>query len=107
MSEGPLARPSIPYEGEGSAPPRAPARKRSLTIQPDVDAAIVAQVGPGGYSKFVNEALIMALQARGIAESIADFEREHGPLTEDDFAIARRRIVEADTDLAAFLASRG
>jgi len=49
----------------------------------------------------------MALQARGIAESIADFERENGPLTEDDFALARRRIAEADTDLAAFLASRG
>jgi hypothetical protein len=69
--------------------------KRSVTIRPEIDQAVVRSVGEREYSRFTNDALLMALQARGVAETIAEFEAAHGPLTESDHADAERRHVEA------------
>lgn len=69
----------------------AKAVKRSVTVRPDLDEAILESVGTRAYSAFINEALVLALQARGIDESVADFEREHGPLTVAEIRAARRR----------------
>jgi hypothetical protein len=65
--------------------------KRSVTVRPDLNDAILESVGARAYSAFVNEALVMALQARGIDETVADFERAHGPLTAAEIKAARRR----------------
>lgn len=75
--------------------------KRSVTIRPEIDQAILRRVGEREYSHFVNDALLMALQARGVEESIAAFEAEHGPLTEADLATAERRFSEAAARAAA------
>lgn len=74
---------------------RERAIKRSVTVRRDVNEAILRSVGAREYSAFVNEALILALQARGIDETIAEFERDHGALTEADLAAARKRRAAA------------
>jgi hypothetical protein len=69
---------------------RGRAIKRSVTIQPEIDAAVVRRVGTGEYSRFTNGALLMALQAEGILETMAAFERKHGALTAEDYEKAKR-----------------
>lgn len=65
--------------------------KRSVTVRRDLHDAVIDSVGARGYSAFLNEALVMALQARGVQESISAFEREHGALTGADLDAANRR----------------
>ena len=79
----------------------ARARKRSVTIRPDLDDAIHDIAGNRGYSEFVNDAVLMALQARGIDESLEDAAREYGPLTAADREIGRQRYAEAQARAAA------
>jgi hypothetical protein len=69
--------------------------KKSVTVRRDLNDAILASVGAREYSAFVNEALVLALQAAGVDATIADFERDHGPLTDADMAAARTRLAEA------------
>jgi len=53
--------------------------------------AILETVGDRAYSAFVNEAILIALQARGIRQSVTDFEAEGGVITDDLRLEARRR----------------
>jgi hypothetical protein len=69
--------------------------KRSVTVRPDLNEAILESVGSRGYSAFINEAVLLALQAQGIEETIAEYEREHGPIPEETMNEARRRRAEA------------
>ncbi|MEO7039072.1 MAG: hypothetical protein ABI186_03475 [Candidatus Elarobacter sp.] len=71
--------------------------KRSVTVRRDLNQAILESVGSRQYSAFVNEALVLALQARGIEESIADFERENPPLTPAEIRAAQHRRAKART----------
>jgi hypothetical protein len=73
-----------------------PAVKRSITVRPDIDAAILAIVGKREYSKFANDALLLALQARGIEAAEAALARRFGALTAEDHAEAERRLTQAD-----------
>lgn len=72
--------------------------KRSVTVRSDLHDAIIDSVGARGYSAFLNEALVMALQARGIEDSVAEFERAHGALSPADLSAADRRRAEAALD---------
>jgi hypothetical protein len=74
----------------------APAVKRSITVRPDIDAAVLAIVGKREYSKFANDALLLALQARGIEAAEAMLERRFGALTAEDHAQAQHRLAQAD-----------
>jgi len=69
--------------------------KRSVTVRRDLDNAIVESVGDRKYSAFVNDALVLALQAQGVGESIADYERENGPLSEALLRAAHQRRARA------------
>jgi hypothetical protein len=69
--------------------------KRSVTVRPDLNDAILESVGARGYSAFVNEALVLALQADGIDETVREFERAHGALTAAEIRSARRRLAAA------------
>ena len=69
--------------------------KKSITVRRDLNEAILASVGAREYSAFVNEAIILALQGAGVAATVADFERQHGPLTDADIAAARARRAAA------------
>jgi hypothetical protein len=65
--------------------------KRSVTVRRDLHDAILSSVGAREYSSFLNEALVMALQAQGIARSVVAFEAEHGELTTEDLREAAWR----------------
>jgi hypothetical protein len=84
----------------------APSVKRSITVRPDIDAAILAIVGKREYSKFANDALLRALQARGIESAEADLARRYGALTAEDLAEADRRLAQADKRTSKRLAKR-
>lgn len=66
--------------------------KRSISFDPQLLAAAeeVAAAPPyaGNLSGLVSDALIHHLKLRGLHELVADFEREHGPLSPEDLAQA-------------------
>jgi hypothetical protein len=82
------------HEINGASRPER-AVKKSVTVRRDLHDAILASVGGREYSAFVNDAIILALQAAGVAATVADFERAHGPLTDADMAAARARRTAA------------
>jgi len=49
-----------------------------------------------GYSKSSNDALLLALQARGIEKAESVLERRYGALTAEDYAEAERRLLDAE-----------
>ena len=69
--------------------------KRSVTLRSDVDAGIQELAGRRGYSAFINDAAILALQSRAIGKWILDLEQRTGPLSTDDEAWARKRLEAA------------
>jgi len=81
----------------GHAAAAAPARfvKRSVTIRPEVDAALRDIAGDREYSQVVNEALLLYVQARGIDRILAEFEAENGPIPAEVMAEVDRRLEEA------------
>ena len=72
------------------------AKKRSITVRADLDEAVLDAVGERSYSAFVNEAILKALQARGVEQSIAEFEQEFGPIPDEARAEARKRLADSE-----------
>jgi hypothetical protein len=70
--------------------------KRSVTLRSDVDAGIQELAGPRGYSAFLNDAAVLALQAQGVGEWLGSIEERNGPLTVADESWARERLALAD-----------
>jgi hypothetical protein len=86
---------------QSAKPLRERATKRSITVRPEVDRAVALIVGDGDYSSFVNDALVLALQARGIDAAVESFVCEHGPI--DNVA---RETIRARRLQASAIASR-
>lgn len=55
--------------------------KRSITVRPDVDAALREIAGGREYSQVANEASVLYVQARGIDAVLAEAEAAVGPIT--------------------------
>jgi len=60
----------------------------SATVEGEVLAAVRAQVGPRGVSRFVNDALRHELERAQLAELVGQLYDELGPPTEDELAWA-------------------
>jgi len=69
--------------------------KRSITVRPDVDAAVCEIAGDREYSQIANEALILYIQARGIDAIARDIEASTGPVTPEERAEVDRRLEDA------------
>jgi hypothetical protein len=80
-----------------AVPAEAPARfvKRSITVRPEVDAALREIAGDREYSQVANEAFVLYVQARGIDAVLAEAEAKTGPITAHHKAEADRRLAEA------------
>jgi hypothetical protein len=76
-------------------PSTAATVKRSVTLRNDVDAGIQKLAGSRGYSAFLNDAAIMALQAQAVGEWVSGYEQRSKPLTTDDEAWALERLATA------------
>jgi hypothetical protein len=70
--------------------------KRSITVNRDVDEAVLRQIrGRLKYSQAVNEALLLWAQAEGIDKLVADVEKHTGPIMKKDELEADRRLEDA------------
>lgn len=74
-----------------------PSPKLAITVDPDVHAGVVAAAAAEGLSvsAWMTQAARHALKLRVGLAAVAEWEKEHGALTEEELASARRRIDEA------------
>ncbi|MCC6766221.1 MAG: hypothetical protein IT293_16295 [Deltaproteobacteria bacterium] len=76
-------------------PRGAPAVKLAITVDPDVHAraARAARQDKVSLSAWMTEAARRALRIRDGLGAVAEWERQHGPLTEEELVSARRRLL--------------
>ena len=75
-------------------PRGAPAVKLAITVDPDVHAgaARAARQDKVSLSAWMTEAARRALRIRDGLSAVAEWEKQHGPLTDEELAVARRRL---------------
>ncbi len=71
-----------------------PSPKLAITVDPEVHEGVLIAAATDGMSvsAWMTEAARRALLLRDGLEAVAEWEREHGSLTESELAAARRRI---------------
>ena len=67
-----------------------PSPKLAITVDPDVHAGVVAE--SVSVSAWMTEAARGALRVREGLAAVGEWEAEHGPLTDEELAAARRRV---------------
>ncbi|MFE2496329.1 hypothetical protein [Streptomyces scopuliridis] len=63
-------------------------RKYSISIPEDLAETVRKQVGPGGFSAYVTEALRHRLAMDRLTELVVDHEARHGAFTDEELAHA-------------------
>ncbi|MFD5747615.1 hypothetical protein [Streptomyces sp. NPDC127033] len=63
-------------------------RKYSISIPEDLAETVREQVGPGGFSAYVTDALRHRLAMDRLTELVDDHEARHGALSDDERARA-------------------
>lgn len=79
-----------------------PSPKLAITVDPDVHAGVVAAASEEGVSvsAWMTNAARRALLVRDGLKAVADWEAEHGRLSEAELADARKRVAEEFRKLA-------
>jgi hypothetical protein len=74
-------------------PPGNPSPKLAITIAPDVHAQVLAAAARRGVSvsAWITDAARLALKVREGLAAVAEWEAEHGALTEAELKAARQR----------------
>lgn len=77
-----------------------PSPKLAISVDPDVHARVLSAAAADGVSvsAWMTQAARNALKLRDGLLAIAEWEDEHGALTDEELAQARRRIDQADID---------
>lgn len=70
-------------------------RKYSISIPEDLAETVRAQVGPGGFSAYVTEALRDRVAMDKLTEIVDDHESRHGAFTDDELARADALLADA------------
>jgi hypothetical protein len=72
-----------------------PAVKLAISVDPDVHSEVIEAAEAEGLSvsAWMTEAARRALRVRDGLAAVAEWEREHGALTPQELAAARRRFV--------------
>lgn len=76
-------------------------KKYTVTLPEELAEAIRAEVGPGGFSRYVTHAIERQREQDRLGELVDWLEREYGPVTEDELAAAeaeRREIERAHAE---------
>jgi hypothetical protein len=73
-----------------------PSPKLAITVDPEVHAGVVAAASEEGVSvsAWMTSAARRALLVRDGLKAVAEWEAEHGPLSETELADARKRVAE-------------
>jgi Arc/MetJ-type ribon-helix-helix transcriptional regulator len=71
-------------------------KKYTVTLPEELAEAIRAEVGPGGFSRYVTHAMERQREQDRLGELVDWLETEYGPVTEDELtaAEAERRQIE-------------
>ena len=64
-------------------------KKYSISLPEDLAETVRTNVGPGGFSAYVAEALEQRVAMDRLREIVADFETDNDPLTRDEIEAAR------------------
>lgn len=78
-------------------------KKYTVTLPEELAEAIRAEVGPGGFSRYVTHAIERQREQDRLGELVDWLEEEYGPVTEAEMAEAeaeRREIERMHTELA-------
>ena len=77
-----------------------PSPKLAITVDPDVHAQVVAAADEEGtsVSAWMTNAARRALLVRDGLRAVAEWEAEHGALSDAELAAARRRVLHAAGD---------
>jgi hypothetical protein len=80
-----------------SVPPGNPSPKLAITIAADVHEQVLAAAARRGVSvsAWMTDAARLALKVRDGLAAVAEWEAEHGPLTEAELKAARQRLVSS------------
>ena len=79
-----------------------PSPKLAITVDADVHAGVVAAASEEGLSvsAWMTNAARKALLVRDGLKAVAEWEAEHGALSEQELAAARKRVAEEFRKLA-------
>lgn len=78
-------------------------KKYTVTLPEDLAEAIRAEVGPGGFSRYVTYAIERRREQDRLGEAVTWWEQEYGEITEAELAEAeaeRREIERQHAELA-------
>lgn len=73
-----------------------PSPKLAITVDPEVhDQVVIAAAEDGlSVSAWMTAAARQSLRIRDGLRAVADWERQHGALTDDEMSAARRRVAD-------------
>jgi hypothetical protein len=71
-------------------------RKVSVSMPEELTEAVRARTGPGGFSRYVTEAVSREISHDLLGELLDEFEAEHGPIPEELVEQARREWPDYD-----------
>ena len=69
-------------------------KKYTVTLPEELAEAIRAEVGPGGFSRYVTQAIERQRERDRLGEAVAWWEKEYGPVTETEMAAAEAEYQE-------------
>lgn len=76
-------------------------KKYTVTLPEELAEAIRAEVGPGGFSRYVTQAIERRREQDRLGELVDWLETEYGPVTEEELAAAeaeRKKIERAHAE---------
>jgi Arc/MetJ-type ribon-helix-helix transcriptional regulator len=67
----------------------AGSKKYSISLPEELTETVRARVGPGGFSRYVAEAIEQRVAMEKLQEVVADYETDHDELTRAEIEAAR------------------
>lgn len=67
-------------------------KKYSVSLPEELAETVRAQVGPGGFSAYIAEALEHRVAMDKLGEIVDDYTRDHGPLPQEEIDAARAEL---------------
>lgn len=75
-------------------------KKYSVSLPEDLAEAVRSEVGPGGFSAYVTQALAHQVAMDRLGAIVDDYERDQGRLSEDEINAARALLRQDGSDSA-------
>ncbi|MGW6332365.1 hypothetical protein [Nocardia rhamnosiphila] len=70
----------------------AGSKKYSVSLPEELAETVREHVGPGGFSAYITEALEQRVAMDKLGEIVADYAKDHDPLTQEEIDAARAAL---------------